>query len=115
MHFAGTHAENASSRSGWPAMLSGNLTRIMSTRGLSIPHLSPSQSNNAVSVNVDFDMLDSASTQESVIDVSGGVDVDPKPSQAVPFVSLKLGPNPDARHSPDLAVVGAPVRDRGSR
>jgi hypothetical protein len=36
------------------------------------------------------DLLDSALTQQSVIDVSGGADVTPAPSSVIPFMSLML-------------------------
>jgi hypothetical protein len=52
----------------------------MATTGLQLPHISPSQANKTASINFIADGLDGALTQQSVIDVSGGVDVTPSPS-----------------------------------
>jgi hypothetical protein len=62
----------------------------MSTPGLALPHLSPTQSNKAVSVNAIADGLDGALTQFAVIDCSGGADIAPLSSAVLPFVCLKL-------------------------
>jgi hypothetical protein len=62
----------------------------LSTSGLGIPHIAPSQSNKVLAVNEGFDVLDGALTQQAVIDVSGGVDVKPAPARVLPFMSLKL-------------------------
>jgi hypothetical protein len=43
----------------------------LSTKGLALRHLSPSQANKAITVNDALDGLDGALTQQSVIDVSG--------------------------------------------
>jgi hypothetical protein len=62
----------------------------VSTPGIGAPHISPSQSNKVPAINSVFDLLDSALTHQSVIDVSGGADITPTPSAVIPFVSLRL-------------------------
>ena len=62
----------------------------MSTPGLSISHVSPSQSNKIPAINSAADILDGALTQQSIIDVSGGADITPSPSTVLPFMCLRL-------------------------
>lgn len=62
----------------------------MSTPGLSLPHLSPSQSGKTTSVNVIADGLDGALTQMATIDVSGSADITPSPSTVTLYMCLQL-------------------------